>query len=247
MKKIAIIALLAAGSALVYACNGDNTQNDGGTDANPSDTGTPDTANNDAGTDSGLPPPPVLKTQLDRIGRPAINTALNHVFDQPDAGTAGPAKDSYNANATPSNWTTSYTGQFVGNLAVYDSLDSFVDGGAGSGCGNQAAYNKITTPSPYAALAGLTADDQLYLNTASTTCKQYLGVELNAVAILPNSDCGGRTLSEDVIDTTYGAVAGTDTLSVNDAGVLVSAATDGIGPVAAKTNGTTFPYLATPQ
>ena len=240
MKKIAIIALLAAGSAFAYACNGDNTQNDGGTDSGPADTGNPDVNKSDAG-DAGFPAPPALKTQIDRMGRPAINTALNHVFDS-DAGSAGAAKDTYNADKTIAGWSTAYAPEFMKNLPVFDALDSFVDGG---GCGNQAAYGKVTTPSPYAALAGLAADDQLYMDTSKSTCKQYLGVELNAINLLPNSDCGGRTLTEDVIDSTYGAVSGA--FGVNDAGVLVSAATDGIGPVASKTSGTTFPYLAAPQ
>jgi len=236
MKKIAIIALLVSGTAFVYACNGDNSQNDGGTDGSPNDVITnPDTSNTDSGNNN--PAPPSLGAQIDRMGRPAINTALNHVFDAPDAGTAGPAKDAYNANATPGNWST-YEGEFEKNLAIFDSLDSFVDGG---GCGNQAAYGKASPP--YKALADLATDDQLYLDTTKTVCQQYLGVELNAVQILPNSDCGGRTLTEDVIDTTYGAVSGA--VTVSDAGVLVSLATDGVPP---KTNTTTtFPYLAAPQ
>lgn len=236
MKKIAIIALLAAGSAFAYACNGDNTQNDGGTDSGPADTGNPDVNKTDGGDGSTLPPPPTLKTQIDRMGRPAINTALNHVFDT-DAGTQGAAKDSYNADKAVAGWKGAYSGEFIKNLPVFDALDSFIDGG---GCGNQAAYGLVTTPSPYAALAGLAADDQLYMDSSKSTCAVYLGVELNATNIVPNTDCGGRTLKEDVMDTTYGAVSG-----------VLTGVSDGIGAdageVVAKTSGTTFPYLAAPQ
>lgn len=247
-KKIALIALLAAGSAFAYACNGDNTQNDGGTDSSPpNDSGNPDVTKTDGG-DGGtnFPAPPALKAnQIDRMGRPAINTALNHVFDS-DAGTAGVAKDSYNADKAIANWKATYSAQFMANLAVFDSLDSFIDGGAGSGCGNQAAIN--LTGTPYQALAGLAADDELYMNAGNAKCKQYLGVELAATNILPNTDCGGRTLPEDVMDLTYGAVSGV--VSVDDAGVL-NGVSDGVpataAEVVAKTGGTTFPYLAAPQ
>jgi hypothetical protein len=236
MKKIVLIALLAAGSAFAYACNGDDNNTDGGQDATP-DNNVADTGKTDAGNnDSGFPAPPALKTQIDRMGRPAINTALNHPFDKADAGTAGPAKDSYNADKSVATWKGTYSGQFITNLAIFDGLDQ--------NCGNQAAYGKVTTPSPYAALAGLAADDELYLDTSKTVCQQYLGVELNAVGILANSDCGGRTLPEDVMDLTYGAVSGV--VSVTDAGVL-QGLSDGVNAPAAKTNGTTFPYLAAPQ
>jgi hypothetical protein len=84
------------------------------------------------------------------------------------------------------------------------------------------------------------ADDRLYLNTkvgdsGALTCGQYLAVEANATGIVPNQDCGGRTLAYDVIDTTYSALA---------AGVL-SGVTDGVASDGKPT--TTFPFLAAPQ
>jgi len=223
MKKIVLFSLLAAASALALACNGDDTTTgDGGPDGGGKDA-TPDVVNpTDGGGDAGNPPP-TLKTQIDRMGRPAINTALNHVFDL-STSSKGTAKDAYNADKNVSTWQASYTAAFAASLAVLDSLDGV--------CGNQTGY-----ANGYAALAGLTADDRLYVNTGSTTCTTYLAVEANALGILTNTDCGGRKLDYDVIDSTYSAVAIGQFSGVGD----------GVPAVAAKTNGTAFPYLAAPQ
>jgi len=232
MKKIALLALIA-GAACLVACSGDDNKNDGGSDGSPNDVNTNDVVKTDSGSDAGdggPPGPPALKTQIDRIGRPAINTALNHTFDT-DAGAAGAAKDTYNADKNIAGWTTAYGPQMAKNLGILDGLDTV--------CGNQAGY---TISNNYNALAGLAADDLLYLKTDATACTVgYLAVELNATNIAPNTDCGGRKLTYDVIDVTYSAAA---------AGT-VSGVTDGINatdaPVVARTNGTTFPYLAAPH
>jgi hypothetical protein len=238
-KQYWTLALLGAAAAMYgVACSGDDNKNDGGTDGGPADTGGGDVAKPDSGGDAGdagpsFPAMPALKaTQVDRMGRPAINTALNHVFDptvSADGGAGAVAKDTYNADKNVAGWTAAYAPQFAGNLGIFDALDT--DGGTGSGCGNQLGF---VVAHSYATIAGLTADDRLYIDTSKTTCSIYLGVELNATTLQPNTDCGGRKLSYDVIDATYSAVAG-------------AAVSDGVGPVAAKTNGTTFPYLAAPQ
>jgi hypothetical protein len=227
MKKIVLFTLFAAASGFGLACNGDNSQNDGGSDSGPADTGN-DVAK-DSGGDGGMPQPPTLKTQIDRMGRPAINTALNHVFD-PVSATKGAAKDTYNADKNVATWATSYAGEFKKNLAILDGLDHV--------CGNQAAFGLAGLPD-YTALAGLTADDQLYVDTSKSTCTTYLAVELNATAIFANTDCGGRKMTYKPIWTTYTAAA---------TGALDNSVTDGLsGPDATKTSGTTFPYLSAPQ
>lgn len=233
--------LLSIGSALVaigvmsvagYGCGDDDdavtTKTDSGTPVTETGTGT------ETGTDSGPKPPtvPTLGAQIDRLGRPAINTALNHTFD-PDAGTKGAAKDEYNQDTAQAGWSAKYTPQQAANLAVYDGLDR--------NCNNQflasdagAAQNSNTLK--YGTLASVTADDRLWLNTAGTSCTTYLAVEANATGIIPNMDCGGRGLGYDVIDTTYSIV------SIGaPAGV-----TDGVTADPAKTGGTTFPFLAAP-
>src|SRR5438105_4383573 len=96
-----IKALLLAGCAALIttgmaACSGDDTTvapKDGGTDTGTKDGGGTDApvgvdsgGGTDAGTDTGVTPLPTGR--IDRMGRPAINTALNFHDD--------PTKDKYN-------------------------------------------------------------------------------------------------------------------------------------------------------
>jgi hypothetical protein len=172
--------------------------------------------------------PPALGAQIDRFGRPAINTAITDPFDA-DATMHGTKQDAYNA-ATPAAGST-FEAQFEANLAIIDSLDM--------NCGNQFAADMTKTDKTrYKPLADVLADDQLYVDTSSGTCTTYLGVEANATGIIPNTDCGGRTLGADVIDESYSVLAIGATSGVTD-GV---AADD---KLSAET--TTFPYLAPPS
>ena len=225
MKTYALFVLATASLAL--ACSNNNGNNDGGSDAAPNDSSPADVNNGDTGTDAGSnPPPPALKTQVDRMGRPTINTALNHVFDTTSG--QGPAKDAYNADSNASSWGTNatYISQFETNLAIFDALDTV--------CGNQLGYSQTTH---YQTLATALADDRLYVDTSQSTCAHYLGVELHALGILTTADCGGRKMTYTPVWDTYTAVSG-----------ATSQVTDGLsGPVASKTNGTTFPYLAAPM
>ncbi len=217
------LVVLAATPLAFVACNSDNGMADAGKDGN---TG-PDVVNNpDTGTDSGgKPPPPALLTEIDRFGRPAINTALNHTFDS-NAGTAGMAKDTYNADKTQAGWVAAYRAEFAKNLGIYDCLDT--GNVIGSGCGNQLLASKDDAgPTRYNALAGLLADDRVWTDTSQASCTTYLGVELGVA-----SECGGRKLDYDVIKSTYGAISG------------AAGFDDGIIAVPTKTNGTMFPYLA---
>lgn len=167
---------------------------------------------------------PELGTQIDRFGRPAINTALNHTFD-PDMATKDAAKDSWNT-AAPAEWT-SYISEIAYNLGILDSLDAF--------CGNQLLADNAAGADRYLALATILSDDRLWVRLDGVTCSGYLSVELNAAGVL-NNDCGGRRLADDVIDRSYSVLA---------AG-LAGAVNDGITADAVKTSGTTFPYLADP-
>ncbi len=181
--------------------------------------------------DAGPPAPPTLGAQMDRMGRPAINTALNHTFDANNT-TKQAAKDAYNSNTDKSTWASDFAGDFRAGLAILDGLE----GGnpPNYGCGNQLGAD-LASPR-YSALAGLLSDDELYVNSASGTCSAYLAVEANALNILPNSDCGGRVMNYDVIKTSYstlviGALSGLD---------------DGITSEAVPSDPTTFPFLAAP-
>lgn len=156
--------------------------------------GTSTSSGSSSSSGSPFPPVPTIGTQIDRIGRPAVNTALNHSFDGTSA--AGPAKDMYNQDSNPANWKTNYAAQFATNLGIIDALDGT--------CGNQLGY---AVASNYTVLGGALTDDRLYLNTAGTTSARYLAVEVAALSGATNTDQGGRTLSYVVMDTTYSALA----------------------------------------
>ncbi len=167
---------------------------------------------------NGNPAPPTLGAQVDRQGRSAINTVLNHVFDS-DATTAGAAKDMYNA-AAPATWATFKT-ELAANLAVFDGLDG--------NCGNQLLAGSTAVAGRYDMLAGVLADDQLYVNTATGTCAQYFAVELGMA-----SDCGGRAPTYDTVDVTLSAAA---------IG-MAAGVTDGVSADDKTQSNTTFPFLA---
>jgi hypothetical protein len=251
MKNV-LLALGALSVLGAAACGSSSGGNSSPADSGTDHTQTADSSSSSGGDSSGgpmdsggssggdasdgggnVPTPPALGTQVDRMGRPAINTALNHTFD-PNATTKGAAKDAYNADKNQAGWPGAYVGQFKANLAIYDGLDTT--------CGNQAGYGALTNPD-YTTLASVLANDVLWVNTANSTCKQYLGVEFAALGVA-NSDCGGRTPSENVIDLTFNAVAGTltpATLPDNPGPV-----TNGIKAPASPPSAT-FPYLATPH
>lgn len=87
---------------------------------------------------SNCPAAPALGTQIDRMGRPAINTLLNHGFDS----TAGAqtAKTAYNNDADPANWVTANVPEFMKNLGVLDALDT---GLCGNGKCETAEFNYL--------------------------------------------------------------------------------------------------------
>jgi hypothetical protein len=213
--KSTILALVIGAPALMLAAcsSSNNAPGDGG---------------GGAGGAGGAGGPPALGAQIDRLGRPAINTAISDPFDT-DVTMHGAKQDTYNA-ATPATGST-FEAQFETNLAILDSLDTV--------CGNQfAADTTKTDASRYKPLADVLLDDQLYVDTSSATCTTYLGVEANATHIIPNTDCGGRTLTEDVVDESYSVLATG----------MTSGVTDGVSAddkVSAQT--TTFPFLAPPS
>jgi hypothetical protein len=175
---------------------------------------------NDAGNDGGgnNPAPPTLGAQVDRQARSVVNTVLIHGFDA-DMAARGAAKDAYNA-AAPATWA-SFKGEIAKNLAILDGLDTV--------CGNQLLAGTTAAPGRYDALAGVLADDQLYVNTATGTCTQYFAVELGM-----STNCGGRAPTYDTIDVTLSAAA---------IG-MPSGVTDGIAADDKTQSNTTFPFLA---
>lgn len=120
--------------------------------------------------------------QVDRMGRPGINTVLINVL--PNTGTA--LKDAYNRAADRSTWATLFQTEMQNNLAALDTLDG-------------TSGNALL---PAATLASVLVDDRLVIDTSKAQCDAYLAVELGAPG------CGGRTLARDVIDDSLGAIVG---------------------------------------
>ncbi len=174
----------------------------------------------------GADNPPTPGTQIDRVGRAAISTATVDTFSG-DGAMKNATKDAYNA-ASPGSWST-FAATIETSLAILDSLDA--------SCGNQLAAD-LDPEDRYAGLAGVLADDQLYVNSASGTCGVYLGLEAEIVGALEPGEggCGGRTPEDDIIERSYSVLAAgllegiDDTIEEND--VSFSSA---------------FPFLAAPQ
>lgn len=184
-----------------------------------------------AGSDGGtVPTPPTLGAQIDRMGRPAINTALNKTFEA-DNTKKQAAKDAYNLDGDTSKWGGNVT-EFQGNLAILDSLDTV--------CGNQLLYN-VEAAQPYSGLAGALAKDWLIVDVTKTTCG-YLGYETPVLGLGTTGNCGGRMLADDVIDLSYSGLA------AGAAGFPSGKPAVGDG-VAANDKAflTSFPYLAAPN
>lgn len=217
-------------AALVVGCGDDETTatSSSNTGGNGGTGGTGGSGGGSGGSGGGanFPPPPALGPQIDRMGRPAINTALNNTFE-PDDATKDAAKDAWNTAARAS-WNT-YSGEVAKNLAILDSLDA--------NCGNQFLAGDMPVAGRYDTLAGVLADDRLWVNLNSDSCDIYLAVEANATGAQANNDCGGRRLSDDVIERSYSLLAAGALTGIDD--------TIAADPI--KTGGETFPYLAPAQ
>ncbi len=230
MKTKLMFCLLAL-APLAAGCGDDTTpaMNDLAAPPDLSMTPTPDLA--PAG-------PPTVGEQIDRFGRPAINTALTDPFWDDGVQTVDQhhaRQDGYNAISDPTKWgTTTVDGatvaaRFAGALAAYDGLDNT--------CGNQVAFNG-PLGNDYATLTAVLVDDELYVDTSTTTCQTYLAVELETLGV-SLTDCGGRTLTENTIDETYNALA----LGMATGPVTSGVTSDATG----SESNTTFPYLGAPN
>jgi hypothetical protein len=232
LNKLFAIAALA-----VAACGGDDG---GGKDGGGSDGG------------NNFPPAPALGAQIDRIGRPAINTALNAVFE-PDAAKKKAQKDAYNQAGEAATWATTEvaTGQtvvkeFSKHIAVFDVIDTGQANVDPNGCGNGALYVPPASATSYDMLSTVLADDQLYVDTTKSSCEFYLSVEVEVATggALRHTECGGRTLTQDVVDSSYSVLAaGLHGFNATNFAPLLG---DGAGPHA-DVNNDVFPFLGAPH
>lgn len=245
---------------LLAAC-GDDTTATGGSGGTGGDNQGGGTGGTGGGGGVEIPPKPELGAQIDRMGRPAINTALMGAFIQfsgagtpvaSDNAVRAALQDDYNADDDPAGWAAAYSTIFAANLGVLDSLDSGVPDGTGTTDPEEACENQVLSCGDatqdgncYDGLAGVLADDRLWVDTTGLSCSAapvasavegYLAMELEVVLGEPNDGCGGRRPVDDVIDITYSAVALGGVAGVGD-GVAAPA---GLHPE-------TFPFLAEPH
>lgn len=202
----------------------------------------------------GFPPAPTLGAPIDRMGRPAINTVLNSLFE-PNAAKKAAKRDAYNHAIDPDGWpmatldatavpATRIVGELSAYLGIFDAVDKGHPDVTASGCRNLPAYALPDSNTSYAALAGLLADDQLYVDTARSQCDRYLALELNATLTVPYTSCGGRTLTHDVIDSSYSLLfAGATGFS---GAALTPRIGDSVG-AHADVNNLMFPFLGAPH
>lgn len=129
--------------------------------------------------------------QIDRVGRPAINSAL----------IAAGRKDDYNFASDPGQWADMFLEDIVAGLTFTDSLDG-IEG-------------NILTGDPVL-LGTVVVDDRLttYLNIPD--CGTYLAVEAADLAGAEPTECGGRTLEADVIDVTLTVAVSGGEIPVGD-------------------------------
>lgn len=146
------------------------------------------------------PLPPFLGAQIDRMGRPTVNTALTNPFGLTAGKTTDQVKNEYNV-ANQQGWIQYGPQPYIStNLAVFDALDGT--------CGNQGGplYTTPASTTSYNKLGAVLADDRLTVNTALGRCVAFLAVEQNN-----NADCGGRSPTVDVIDPLYTFLSGSAT------------------------------------
>ena len=188
---------------------------------------------------SGPPAPPAIGPQIDRMGRPAISTALVTRFGvSVEAHEA--AVDMYNEDDDADTWVATYVPDLHLSLAIYDSLDEQE--------GNQPLYDdnpdvadcEITPEADcYSTLATVLTNDWLVLNADGSEGAGYLGVETEIIGGEEvNVARGGRLPVDDVIDISYSVLSGT----ISN-GVIVGDTID--APESALVED--FPYLADPN
>lgn len=167
---------------------------------------------------------------LDRMARPFVGNTLLGVAPFSTDEASGAERERFNA-AGPSAGTA-FVGRIEKSLAFEDSLDGK--------CGNQLLASKTLAPSArYRVLAGMFADDRLWVNGAARSCRQFLAVELAALAgrRAYAADCGGRSPTYDAPNMWRSLLVGGTTDVVE---------WDGLSGDEHVASAVTFPFLAAP-
>lgn len=242
IKNISALFLLAAvavgAPAALLACGGDDNQvggtdAGGGKDGSSTDGAMATDAPTSTGTDAGVDAPAPLPTgQIDRMGRPAINTVLN-LNDNAN-------KDKYNQAATFQDWTANhdFDQNFEKNLETVDVLAGDQQDwpwGADAGADGGVGVHPLRDPLK---LDILIVDTNKECTQANNFCEGgYLELEAQFLLGGPaHQTCGGRTPAEDIIDKSL-------TLLITKGRATIS---DGVN-AATKPPTHAFPYLADPN
>jgi hypothetical protein len=223
---VSVLALTCAASLSMSACVGDDRASsiaDAAADSAtaPSDSG-------EAGVqDTGAVDARIVPGtgRIDRMGRPAINTALD----------SKPLKDAYNREDTfASSFPTTYDVAFEQHLEAFDRLaldgtnPDAVDFPISGGVHPLREALKLDT---------LVVDTSKACSAGASFSNSYLEIEAELLLGGPlHVTCGGRTPNEDVMDKTMTLLVTKGRAPVGDG---VSAAT--------KPATLAFPYLAEPN
>jgi hypothetical protein len=190
------IKLLAIAAVALLGC-GDNKQV---TDAGPRDS----TA--DAYC-SNCPAAPTIGAQIDRMGRPAVNTALNHGFDVTAASE--PAKKAYNEDSSRANWGTNVP-EFMVNLAIVDVLDTGVCGNGicETGEQNAAGTGQCTVDCTTAGqVGGVCGNASCEIGETNTNCAADCPT-VGQIGTASTNGCGNQALyTSPPAATSYGSLA----------------------------------------
>ena len=220
MKTFNVIGISIFSAGLLLVGCGDDKGNGGTDDMGVSIDGEPD---------EGVPEVPVFSNlsaseQVDRMGKPAINTAA---IPSAECGVTGEiCKTTYNKSESPADDLTNFAAAAVGQLSGPDAAPAASSLWEG---------NLLTDLEAVAIAGSVWGDglgtifgDMLVIDTSAATGYTLVG--------------GGRDQNDDVIDTTLDAITLNSVAAGNAAGVASDSvdANDATFP-------TTFPYFAVPN
>jgi hypothetical protein len=112
--------------------------------------------------------------QIDRKGRPAISSLISEG-----------QRDAYSAASDPSAWPALFTSEIQAAVTALDLADGVLGNG-------------FIAPDVF---AGIAVDDRLQVDLEWSQCAGFFSIETSDLVPQPHTNnCGGRQLTEDVID-----------------------------------------------
>jgi hypothetical protein len=165
---------------------------------------------------------PTQYTQIERLARPAIKELFQTFANHDGTNRTSPAA------------------QPLSGQTLYGAIGSFTTGVAGRDAAHASTLQAILIP------------DEVSADLSQTGTGSYLGVETGGATAADHDKFGGRTLADDVIDISLGAVFG-NTLSAlglipDDGKEVPCLTTDNVPQQNAADNvTTTFPYVGAPH